>query len=135
MLYYDPTDWDTQENPYPIYARLREEAPSITTRSSGFYALSRFEDVWDAHLDWETFSSTMGPSLEQGARQLPMMIVMDPPPHTRVRQIVSKVFTPRRVAELEPTVRQITRDRPRPGSSPAIRSICSSGSARRCRWT
>jgi cytochrome P450 len=111
MPYYDPTDWDTQIDPYPIYARLREEAPVYHNEKLGFYALSRFEDVWDAHLDHQTFSSTMGPSLEGGIKSVPMMIIMDPPEHTRVRQLVSKVFTPRRVAELEPTVRQITRDR------------------------
>jgi cytochrome P450 len=111
MLYYDPTNWDTQIDPYSIYARLREEAPVYQNEKLGFWALSRFEDVWDAHLDYETFSSTMGPSLEGGINPIPMMIIMDPPDHTRVRQLVSKVFTPRRVAELEPTVRQITRDR------------------------
>ena len=111
MLYYDPTDWETQIDPYPIYARLREEAPVYHNEKLGFWALSRFEDVWDAHLDHETFSSSQGPALEKGPAPIPMMIIMDPPAHTRVRQLVSKVFTPRRVAELEPTVRQITRDR------------------------
>ncbi|HXK22827.1 MAG TPA: cytochrome P450 [Myxococcota bacterium] len=110
-VYYDPTDWNTQIDPYPIYARLREEAPVYHNEKLGFYALSRFEDVWDAHLDWETFSSSMGPTLEDAGPRLPMMIIMDPPAHTRVRQLVSKVFTPRRIAELEPTVRQITRER------------------------
>ncbi len=111
MLYYDPTDWETQIDPYPIYARLREEAPVYHNEKLGFWALSRFEDVWDAHLDHETFSSSQGPALEKGPAPIPMMIIMDPPAHTRVRQLVSKVFTPRRVAELEPTVRQLTRDR------------------------
>jgi cytochrome P450 len=111
MIHYDPTDWDTHIHPYPTYARLRDEMPVYHNEKLAFWALSRFEDVWDAHLDHETFSSTMGPSLEQGIKSLPMMIIMDPPQHTRVRQIVSKVFTPRRVTEMEPTVRQITRDR------------------------
>ena len=111
MLYYDPTDWETQIDPYPIYARLREEAPVYHNEKLEFWALSRFEDVWDAHLDHETFSSSRGPAIEKGLTLIPMMIIMDPPAHTRVRQLVSKVFTPRRVAELEPTVRQITRER------------------------
>ena len=49
MLYYDPTNWETQIDPYPIYARLREEAPVYHNEKLGFWALSRFEDVWDAH--------------------------------------------------------------------------------------
>jgi cytochrome P450 len=112
MLHYDPTDWETQVNPYPTYARLREEAPVYHNAELGFWALSRFEDVWDAHLDWETFSSAQGPTLEKvETPPIPIMISMDPPQHTRVRQLISKVFTPRRVSELEPIVRQITRDR------------------------
>jgi cytochrome P450 len=112
MIHYDPTDWNTQIDPYPIYARLREEAPVYHNEKLAFWALSRFDDVWDAHLDYETFSSSRGPTLENTEQMtLPVMIAMDPPQHTRVRQIVSRVFTPRRVAELEPTVRQITRDR------------------------
>ena len=108
---YDPTDWQTQVDPYPIYRWLREEAPVYHDEKLDFWALSRFDDVWDAHLDWETFSSAWGPTLEKVAVPQPMMISMDPPRHTRVRQLVSKVFTPRRVAELEPTVRALTRAR------------------------
>ena len=108
---YDPTDWQTQIDPYETYAWLREESPVYHNEQMGFWALSRFDDVWDAHLDYETFSSAWGQTLEKTLSPLPMMISMDPPKHTRVRQLVSRVFTPRRVAELEPTVRQITRDR------------------------
>lgn len=108
---YDPTDWQTQIDPYPTYAWLREEAPIYQNERLGFWALSRFEDVWDAHLDHETFSSAWGQTLEKTLTPLPLMISMDPPKHTRVRQLVSKVFTPRRIGELEPTVRRITRER------------------------
>lgn len=110
-MQYDPTDWNTQIAPYETYAWLREHAPVYHNEAMDFWALSRFEDVWDAHLDWETFTSTWGQTLEKTATPLPLMISMDPPKHTRVRQLISKVFTPRRVAELEPTVRKITRDR------------------------
>ena len=110
-MQYDPTDWQTQIDPYPTYAWLREHAPVYQNEKMGFWALSRFEDVWDAHIDHETFSSAWGQTLEKTLTPLPLMISMDPPKHTRVRQLVSKVFTPRRVAELEPTVREITRRR------------------------
>ena len=108
---YDPTDWSTQIDPYPTYARLRDEAPVYHNEKMGFWALSRFEDVWDAHLDWETFSSAWGQTLEKTLTPLPLMISLDPPKHTRVRQLVSKVFTPRRVGLLEPIVRGITTER------------------------
>jgi hypothetical protein len=108
---YDPTDWQTQIDPYPVYAWLREHAPVYQNEKMGFWALSRFDDVWDAHLDYETFSSAWGQTLEKVLTPLPLMISLDPPKHTRVRQLVSKVFTPRRVAELEPTVRAITQRR------------------------
>ena len=108
---YDPTDWQTQIDPYPTYAWIREEAPVYHNERLDFWALSRFEDVWDAHLDFDTFSSAWGQTLEKVATPLPMMISMDPPKHTRVRQLVSKVFTPRRIRELEPTVRRITSER------------------------
>lgn len=110
-IHYDPTDWQTQIDPYPIYKRLRDEAPIYHNEEMEFWAVSRFEDCWDAHLDWETFSSAWGPTLEKIESPLPIMIAMDPPTHTRLRQLISKVFTPRRVSELEPIVREITRTR------------------------
>ena len=108
---YDPTNWNTQIDPYETYAWLRDEAPVYHNEKMNFWALSRFEDVWDAHLDYDTFSSAWGQTLEKTQTPLPMMISLDPPKHTRVRQLVSKVFTPRRIGELEPTVRKITTDR------------------------
>jgi cytochrome P450 len=108
---YDPTAWETQEDPYPVYRWLRDEAPVYHNARLGFFALSRFADVWDATLDWKTFSSSHGPTLESTPSALPVMISMDPPQHTRVRALVSKAFTPRRVAELEPTVRRLTQER------------------------
>ncbi|MEJ2337144.1 MAG: hypothetical protein P8Y26_16140, partial [Gemmatimonadales bacterium] len=108
---YDPTSWEIQENPYPVYRWLRDEAPVYCNEQMGFWALSRFEDVWDATLDWQTFTSTHGQTLEEVKSPLPIMISMDPPQHTRVRALVAKAFTPRRVAEIEPAVRELTRER------------------------
>ena len=66
MVHYDPTDWDTQIDPYPVYARLREEAPVYHNEALGFWALSRFEDVWDAHLDHRDLQlGTRGQTLEK----------------------------------------------------------------------
>jgi len=110
-LEYDPTSWEIQEDPYPIYRRLRDEAPVYHNERLGFWALSRFQDVWDATLDWESFTSIHGQTLEKVTMPLPMMISMDPPQHTRVRALVAKAFTPRRVGEMEPIVRRLTQER------------------------
>ena len=74
-----------------------------------FYALFRFEDVWNATLDWKTKSSSLGPALENRG-QIPAsclsIIGMDPPAHTRLRNVVSRGFTPRRIAALEDEIRE-----------------------------
>ena len=108
---YDPTSWEIQENPYPVYRWLRDEAPVYHNPKLGFWALSRFQDVWDATLDWRSFTSTHGPTLEEVDSPFPIMISMDPPQHTRVRGLVAKAFTPRRIADLEAVVRHLTRER------------------------
>jgi cytochrome P450 len=108
---YDPTSWEIQEDPYLVYRWLRDEAPVYHHPRLGFWAVSRFEDVWNATLDWQSFTSIHGPTLEKTDRALPVMISMDPPQHTRVRALVSKAFTPKRVAEMEPIVRRLTQDR------------------------
>src|SRR5262245_23592088 len=109
-LVYDPYAYHIHEDPYPTYKRLRDEAPAYYNPDLDFYALSRFHDVWNAIQDWETYSSAEGVSLERGSGDRPPMIIaMDPPRQQKLRRLVSKAFTPRRVAELEPTVRMLTR--------------------------
>jgi hypothetical protein len=109
---YDPYSHEMQQDPYPAYAWFREHAPCAYNPRMDFYALFRFEDVWNATLDWKTFSSRLGPTLEN--RSIPgeffSIIGMDPPRHTRVRNIISRGFTPRRIAALEPKIRAIARE-------------------------
>jgi cytochrome P450 len=108
-LYYDPYDYDIDADPHPVWRRLRDEAPVYFNERHGFYALSRFADVLAAHLDPQTFSSARTTVLEMMDQPFPdpPMIFMDPPEHTRFRKLVSRTFTPRRIAELEPRVREI----------------------------
>jgi cytochrome P450 len=76
------------------------------------YALFRFEDVWEATLDWKTYSSSLGPILENKGEipgEVMSIIGMDPPRHVRIRNLVSKGFTPRKIADLEHEVRRIAR--------------------------
>jgi len=96
---YDPYAYETHEDPYPVYAALRDDAPAYVDEERGFWALSRYDDVRAAIDDWHTYSSTGGITLERGADEVqPMLIEMDPPRHTELRALVSRSFTPKRVA-------------------------------------
>ena len=110
-LDYDPFAYETHENPYPIYARLRAEAPAYFNERRGFWALSRYDDVRTALLDHATYCSGQGFTLEDiGDFALPMLLGMDPPDHTRLRATVNRALTPRRVADLEVAVRELARE-------------------------
>ncbi|MFP6641052.1 MAG: cytochrome P450, partial [Myxococcota bacterium] len=107
-LVYNPFSYDMHENPYPTYARLRDEAPTYHNPEMGFWALSRFDDVLGAYQDWETYTSTHGIALEEvGTGSAPSMIGMDPPDQTKLRKLISSAFTPKRVGSLEPRVRSL----------------------------
>jgi len=107
---FDLFSEDVQRDPYPHYRWLREEAPCFFDEKLGFYALSRFEDCWNALIDWKQFSSASGPSLELSGRGEDFSLIgIDPPRHTLLRNIISRGFTPRRIAELEPRIRQMAR--------------------------
>jgi cytochrome P450 len=107
--YWDPYHADQRESPYEAWRRLRDEAPVYHNDRYGFWALSRFEDVLAASLDTETFSSAHGITLDTIGEpiRLPMMIMMDPPLHDAFRKVVSRAYTPRRIASLEDRIRQL----------------------------
>ncbi len=112
MVEYNPYAYETQEDPYPIYKRLRDEAPAYCNRELGFWALSRHADVQAALRDTELYSSRDGVSLDPSATHRDAdatmsFLAMDPPRHTRMRALVYRAFTPRRVANLEPRIREI----------------------------
>lgn len=111
---WDPFDRALHENPYPVWRRLRDEAPTYYNEQYDFYALSRFADVMEASLDTETFSSEHGVTLdaitdEPCAPPKPM-IFMDPPDHTAMRKMVNRTFFRTKVAILEGRVRALCRD-------------------------
>jgi cytochrome P450 len=110
-VYYDPYDYGIDADPHPVWKRMRDEAPLYRNDRYDFYALSRFADVHDASLDVETFSSARGTVLEMMNGEpypFPMMIFRDPPEHTQLRKLVSRAFSPRRIAALEDQIRQLT---------------------------
>jgi cytochrome P450 len=107
---FDPFSDVFFDDPYALYRRLRDEAPVFHSERYGFYALSRYEDVCRAHRDIETFSSSHGvdlATLRGFMEPQESIIMMDPPKHDRLRALVSRVFTPRASAALEPMVRDV----------------------------
>jgi cytochrome P450 len=111
-LAYNPYDYAIHEDPYPTYARLRSEAPVFRNDELDFWALSRHRGVLAAFRDVESYSNAYGVSLDPAAfgphaHRSMSFLAMDPPAHTRLRSLVGKSFTPRRVAELEPRIRKL----------------------------
>ena len=108
--YYDPYDWDIDTDPYPAWKRLRDEAPLYYNEKYDFYALSRYDDVERCSVDWRTYISGKGSVLEiikSGIEMPPGNILFeDPPAHDMHRSLLSRVFTPKRIADIEPKVRE-----------------------------
>jgi cytochrome P450 len=107
---YDPYSYEIDLDPYPLYRRMRDEAPAYYNPRLDFWAFTRFEDCYQAFLDWQTYSSAQGTVLElMGKDQYAEMLIifMDPPKQTRYRNLVSKAFTPARMRALEPRIREI----------------------------
>jgi len=111
VLEFSPYAYAFHEDPYPIYTRLRAEAP-VYQSADGFFALSRYDDVAAAFKAPRVFSNFRGVSIDPsarrgGARAGMSFLAMDPPEHTRFRSLVARGFTPRRTAALEPRIREI----------------------------
>ena len=113
---YDPFDYAVQEDPHPVYAWMRANAPLYRNEERDFWALSRYADVDAALRDPVRYSSRNGISLEPelwgpDAKKSNFFLAMDPPEHGAYRSLVSSAFTPRRVAALEPRIREVARSR------------------------
>ncbi|OBK63094.1 cytochrome [Mycobacterium colombiense] len=106
---YDPYDLAIDTDPYPTFRRLRNETPLYYNEKYDFYALSRFVDVKAASVEWQTYQSGRGSVLEliKSGAAIPKGFILweDPPIHDQHRALLSRVFTPRRIAEIEPKVR------------------------------
>lgn len=112
-LVYDPYSYEIHEDPYPTYRRLRDEAPVYRSEEQDFWVLSRYHDVMAAFRDSERFSSAEGVSIDPAAsgphaHRTMSFLAMDPPEHGRMRGLVARVFTPRRVAQMEERIRELT---------------------------
>ncbi|MGV0716569.1 cytochrome P450 [Mycolicibacterium sp. XJ662] len=109
-LYYDPFDFAIDDDPYPVWKRMRDEAPLYYNEKYNFYALSRYDDVAQGLHDWDTYRSGKGTTLDvimSGVEVPPGVILFeDPPLHDLYRRVLSRVFTPRRMEAVEPLTRQ-----------------------------
>lgn len=107
---FNPYSRRIAADPYPVYARLREEEPVAWNERFRFWAISRHADVHEALRDWDTWRSGQGITLATFTGLKPMIILMDPPRQVELRRILLKAFTPRRVAGLESRIRAIARE-------------------------
>jgi cytochrome P450 len=109
-LYYDPYDFDIDSDPYPLWKRMRDEAPLYYNENYDFFALSRFEDVEPSLVDWSTYRSGKGSVLEliRADFEIPPGIILfeDPPIHDIHRSLMSRVFTPKKMLAIEPKIRE-----------------------------
>jgi cytochrome P450 len=116
-LEFNPLDPAFIADPYPFYRRLRETAPVFKT-PQGFWLITRYDDVAFALRDKRFGKDFIGnmkrrygggdgmnePAIASLART---MLVQDPPDHTRLRGLVTKAFTARRVADMRPRIKKI----------------------------
>jgi cytochrome P450 len=109
-IYYDPFNKEIDKDPHPLWKRMRDEAPLYRNEKFDFYALSRYDDVEKALVDWDTYRSGKGSTLETimaGMEIPPGLILMeDPPIHDLHRGLLSRVFTPKAMNAIEPKVRE-----------------------------
>ena len=109
-IYYDPFDIEIDKDPHPLWRRMRDEAPLYRNEKFDFFALSRYDDVERALVNWDAYRSGKGSTLETimaGFDIPPGLILMeDPPIHDLHRGLLSRVFTPRAMNDIEPKVRE-----------------------------
>jgi cytochrome P450 len=109
-LHYDPYDFEIDKDPYPVWKRMRDEQPVYYNAKYDFFALSRFDDVERCSKDWRRYSSAKGTLLEliKSGMEIPSgsIIFDDPPRHDLYRGLLTNIFSPRKIAALEPKVRE-----------------------------
>ena len=115
QLTYSPFDPEVIADPYPVYRQLRDHAPVYWSPQASTWVLSRYDDVAAALIDPATYSSASGifptpPGVDMTQLFLPMLIMSDPPRHTQLRHLVSKAFTPRRIAGVEARIQTLVVD-------------------------
>lgn len=112
---FDPYSEVFFEDPWEVYRWMRDEAPVFHHPELDFYAVSRYEDCVEVHRDHATYTNTRGVTLDQlrsaafggSIERTGSIIMMDPPEHDRMRKLVNRAFTARRIAGWEPVARRV----------------------------
>ena len=114
MVEYDPFSEEVMRDAAPIYRRLRDEAPAYYCEKWNCWALSRFEDIWKASGDTKHFTATQGTTsahlLTKVQPVTPMLNLMDPPDHSKLRSSIRGYFAAPDVAPLESLIRKMARE-------------------------
>jgi cytochrome P450 len=110
MVHFDPYDHATHDNPYPVYRELRDKAPVYYSEAYKLWVLSRYDDCSRAVRDFKTFVNKYGVAIDEAKEQMPTVLTVDPPDHTRLRHLIAGLFTPDSVKPLEATVRSMARE-------------------------
>ncbi len=123
QIAFDPLDPAQREDPFPLLELARRERPVFYAEAYDLWVVTRYDDVLAVVKDHETFSSTGAlksspepypPDVEAvlaaGWPQMPYIIEVDPPLHDRIRGLVTRAFTPRRIAELEPRIKELAEE-------------------------
>ena len=113
QIYFNPWDEAFRANPYPYYKPLMTGPPRLLNVFLPMALVARYADCAAVLRDHEHFSSVppRSPFLEERISvfgDAPRVVFSDPPVHTRLRRLVSRAFTPRRIRELEPKIREFT---------------------------
>jgi cytochrome P450 family 144 len=119
---YDPLSTGVLDEPADFYTALRQEAP-LYRLPNGIYVMSRFDDVQRAVMDTDTYSSNLVAMMMSASgmaedtqlvqisggeeQEMDVLAIADPPKHTRHRKVTNRAFTMRRVAAMEPRIRQL----------------------------
>jgi hypothetical protein len=110
MVHFDPYDHATHDDPYPVYRELRDKAPLYYSETYKLWVISRYDDCSRAVRDFKSFCNKYGVAIDEAKEQMPTVLTVDPPDHTRLRHLIAGMFTPDAVKPLEHSVRVMARE-------------------------
>jgi cytochrome P450 len=105
---FDPYSPEVDADPYPLYRTLRDQHPCFWSRDANMWILSRYSDIYDAMMDWRTWSSAKGNLMDELPNRAGSTLgTTDPPHHDRLRGLISHAFVKRNLESLVGPIRQV----------------------------